>query len=600
MRLHAYAGVVGFELLQYVLGTLHDRARHTRYFSHMNTERVLRSAAHQLAQEDNLAVKLLHRHIVVLYTLEVFLHLVQLVIVSGEERARLRLRVLVKILHDSPGDGDAVVGRRAAAQLVEEHERTRRHVVQDVRRFGHFYHEGRLAERYVVRRSDAGEYLVDDTHMSRVGRHEAAHLRHERDERRLAQQRRLTSHVRTGDYHYLLLLGVELDVVGHVLLAKRQLRLDDGVASGAYLEHVVVLNHRAHVAVLLGSLCEREQTVETRHDVGVGLNLRYVRLHIGDKLGEETGLEHQNLLVGTHNLLLVLLQFLGDVALGVGKRLLAYPLLRHLVLIRVAHLKIVAEHVVVAHLQRLYAGLLRLLLLNLQQIVATAARDGAQLVKLRREARSNHAALSHKLRRILLQFAVDALVQRLAEVNLVADGMYLCVVVGEARRLYRLQRAESVLQLHHLSGRHSAHSHLRYDTLYVANAVQMLVYGLSKVGFAEERVHHVEALVDRSHVAQREYRPAAQQTSAHRRAGAVDDGEQRHAVVLHRLQQLQRVDGEAVEAHIAVGVDASERRDVANLRVLRHLKILQDGSSRCHAQVQMVYAEALQRCGAEV
>ena len=45
---------------------------------------------------------------------------------------------------------------------------------------------------------------------------------------------------------------------------------------------------------------------------------------------------------------------------------------------------------------------------------------------------------------------------------------------------------------------------------------------------------------------------------------------------------------------------ASERRDMANLRVLRHLKILQDGSSRRHAQVQMVYAEALQRCGAEV
>ena len=84
MRLYAHAGVVGFELLQYVLGTLHDRARHTRYFSHMNTERVLRSAAHQLAQEDNLAVKLLHRHVVVLYALEVLLHLVQLVIVSGE------------------------------------------------------------------------------------------------------------------------------------------------------------------------------------------------------------------------------------------------------------------------------------------------------------------------------------------------------------------------------------------------------------------------------------------------------------------------------------------------------------------------------------
>ena len=132
--------------------------------------------------------------------------------------------------------------------------------------------------------------------------------------------------------------------------------------------------------MLLGSLGEREQAVESRHDVGVGLNLRYVRLHIGDKLGEESGFEREYLLVGTHYLLLVLLQLLGYVAFGVGKRLLAYPLLWHLVFVRVAHLKIVAEHVVVAHLQRLYAGLLRFLLLYFQQIVASAARDGAQLV----------------------------------------------------------------------------------------------------------------------------------------------------------------------------------------------------------------------------
>ena len=154
--------------------------------------------------------------------------------------------------------------------------------------------------------------------------------------------------------------------------------------------------------------------------------------------------------------------------------------------------------------------------------------------------------------------------------------------------------------MHHLSGRYSAHSHFRYDTLYVADAVQMLVDGLTEVGLAEKRFHHVETLVDGRHVAQRKYRPAAQQSAAHRCAGAVDDGEQRHAVVLHRLQQLQRVDCKAVETHIAVGIDARKRRDVSNLCVLRHLQILQYGSCRRHAEVQMVYAEALQRCGAKV
>jgi aspartate kinase len=56
--------------------------------------------------------------------------------------------------------------------------------------------------------------------MCRVGRHEASHLRHERDKGSLAQQRRLTSHVWSGDYHYLLLLRVEFYVVRNILLGK--------------------------------------------------------------------------------------------------------------------------------------------------------------------------------------------------------------------------------------------------------------------------------------------------------------------------------------------------------------------------------------------
>ena len=82
------------------------------------------------------------------------------------------------------------------------------------------------------------------------------------------------------------------------------------------------------------------------------------------------------------NLLLVFLQFLGNIALGIGKGLLAYPLCRHLVLMRVAHLDVVAENIVVAYLQTGNLCQFALALLYLQQIILAGVGNPAQLVQL--------------------------------------------------------------------------------------------------------------------------------------------------------------------------------------------------------------------------
>ena len=69
----------------------------------MNTEGVLRTATHQFAKEDNLAVHLFHTDIEVLDALEVLLHLIKFVIVSGEESACLCPRILMQIFYNRPG-----------------------------------------------------------------------------------------------------------------------------------------------------------------------------------------------------------------------------------------------------------------------------------------------------------------------------------------------------------------------------------------------------------------------------------------------------------------------------------------------------------------
>ena len=175
----------------------------------VDTERVLRAAALELAQEDDLVAHLADRDVVVLHARTHLLHLVELVVVRGEERLGMGRGVVVQVFDHGPGDRDAVVGRRAAPDLVEQHDAAVRDVVQDAGRLEHLDHEGRLALRDVVRCPDARENLVHDADVRRFGRDERAHLRHEDDEGRLPQQSRFTRHVGTRDHHDLLLLVVE-------------------------------------------------------------------------------------------------------------------------------------------------------------------------------------------------------------------------------------------------------------------------------------------------------------------------------------------------------------------------------------------------------
>ena len=107
----------------------------------MDTKGVLAASTLQFAEENHLAIHLLDTHIVVFDAVEAFLHLVELMVVGGKERASLGTLVLVEIFHDSPGYGDAVVGGRAAPQFVEEHERAWRDVVENIGSLGHLHHK---------------------------------------------------------------------------------------------------------------------------------------------------------------------------------------------------------------------------------------------------------------------------------------------------------------------------------------------------------------------------------------------------------------------------------------------------------------------------
>ena len=71
----------------------------------------------------------------------------------GEQRAAAV--VLVQMLDGRPGDGETVEGRRAAADLVEDDQRSLAGLIEDRCRFHHLDHEGGATAREIVGGADA-------------------------------------------------------------------------------------------------------------------------------------------------------------------------------------------------------------------------------------------------------------------------------------------------------------------------------------------------------------------------------------------------------------------------------------------------------------
>ena len=566
----------------------------------MNTEGVFRTAARQFAEKDNAVIYFAHRDIVVLDAWETLFHVIQLVIVGGKESAGVHFRPFVKMFDDAPSDGDAVVGRGAASQFVEEHQTALRDVVHDVRRLAHFDHEGTFAHRDIVRSPHTRENLVDDSHTCRVGRDERTDLRHQCDERCLAQQRTLTRHIRAGDDDDLLLLGVEQDIVRHIFFARRHEGFDHGVASGLDVEHFALVHHRTHVALRHGQAGKGVIDVQLGQSLCIALECHDVfggRCH---EFAVESRLEHQNLVFRAENFFLVFLQFLRDVAFRIDERLFANPLRRYELLIRVAYLHIVAEHVVESDLQTLNAGACDLAFLDLEQIVLARGLDVAQFVELRVHPVGNHLSFVHRQRRIVAQFALDALAQGGASVQLFADvanTLLRRLLTSVFQHHHRLQCAAQLL---HLARVDATRRHLRHDAFQVAHLAELHFAEFAEFRFAEKVLHAVQSALDVLHRPQREEHPTSHQARPHGRKRAVEHGEQRSAVAVVGRNQFEIANRELVESHIALFLNAGDAGDVLNVVVLRLLEISENRPRRRGGCVEMIDAEAFEVLHVEV
>ncbi len=135
----------------------------------------------------------------------------QFEIVGGEQRQAAVL--LDQMAQDGEGQRHAIKRGGAAPDLVHQHQALVRCVVQDGGRLGHLDHEGRAPGSEVVGGADAGEDAVERPEHAGLGRHIAADVGEQGDQRHLAHVGRLAAHVRAGDEQQAAVVG-EQAVVG--------------------------------------------------------------------------------------------------------------------------------------------------------------------------------------------------------------------------------------------------------------------------------------------------------------------------------------------------------------------------------------------------
>ncbi len=324
------------------------------------------------------------------------------------------------------------------------------------------------------------------------------------------------------------------------------------------------------------------------------LYLWNIFLHGNNQLIEKLRFQDQYLLICTENLLLIFLQFLGDVTFCLRQSLLANPVFRHLVLKGITNLEIITKDIVIAHFKARYTRLLYLPLLYLEQIVLSMSADSTQVVQFGMIAIGYDISLINQLRRIGLYLLGDAFPQRITQIELLSHSSQSLILGMLASCLDRPNGLQGMLQLHYLTWRNSAHGNLGNNTFQVAYAMQLFIQQLTEFWFLKKySTMSSRSLIGRT-LLQREYKPSAEHTSTHGRYRAVNNIQQRGTILLHRSYKFQTTYGEAVHAYKLVFLYAREGRDMVNLGMLSNLKILHDGTAGDNTILQVFYTKALQ------
>ena len=305
-----------FVALEDFAGAVDDAAREAGEAGDFDAVGFVGAAGFDVAKEDDFVGSFFYGDVDVGDGGEEIGELGEFVIVRGEEGASAS--VLLQMLDDGPGDREAVEGGGAAADFVEEDEAGGSGVVEDAGDFAHFDEEGGAAAGEIVGGADAGEDAVDQRELGLAGGNEGAHLRHQRDQRGLAEVGGLAAHVGAGDQQELLAARLEAEIVGdEALAALAEEFFDDGMAAGDDEEFAASGEFGAGVAAVGGEFGEGGEDVELGDGAGGFAQARGLRGDAGADFDEELAFDFADAFVGGEDFAFVVFEFGAGEAFGV-------------------------------------------------------------------------------------------------------------------------------------------------------------------------------------------------------------------------------------------------------------------------------------------
>ena len=513
----------------------------------------------------------------------------QLEVVGGEQRVAA---VLVgQVAGHCVGQCQAVVGGGATADLIHQHQRMRGGVMQDVAGLGHFDHEGRLPAGEVIAGADAGEDAVDRPDQRTAGRHEAADVGQQHDQRVLPHVGRFTAHVRAGDDQHAT-VRMQVQIIGFERLLAY--RLDHRVAAALDLQARLCLQLRARPVQRLRAFGEGGQHIQFAQRSGALLQRFQLPAKGIQQLFVQILLARQRTVTRGQHLVLERLQFLGDVALGIGQRLAARVVHRRTIGLALADFDVVAVHTVVAHLQGGNAAALALAQFQVDQELVGMGGQAAQLVQLFIEAIGEHAAVAQLQRRHFGDGAGQQLRALIVFAQRGMQGLQARRIQRRQHVAHRRQQAQAIAQGGEIARTRRAQRDAGENAFQVTEAAELLA-DIGVAAAIDQGFHRVVALHQHLAHAQRAVQPAPQQAPAHRRDGAVEHAQQRVAgIAVNTRIQFQVAAGGGIHRDRLAGGFHRDRGQVRQPLLLGLLDIAKQGTGGSGGARLVIDAEAAQ------
>ena len=472
-------------------------------------------------------------------------------VMRRKQGARAHAALIRDIFDHRACNAHAVIGRSAAADLVQDQQAVSGRVLQNVRHLAHLHHEGGLPARQIVRRADAREHAVHHADVRGGRGHERADLRHDRDQRHLPHIGGLARHIRTGDDSDAVFAPVENGIVRDEQ-AVGQHFLHDRMTAVPDLDAVGEIHDRTGVVIVTGDIGERAQHIQRRDRLRGLLHAVYLGGNLVTHLDKQFVFQRGQPLLRAEHRAFELLEFIRDVSLAVCQRLLADIIVRHGVQIGFADLDIVAEHAVITDLELTDARALALALLDGCNFALAARGEVTQGVDLLIVARADQAALTQQDGRLVHDRQLDQRAHVLEQVD-IAGQLAQHGLSEQGSLLPDLRQAgNSRCQRAQVAAVCCAVSNAADQPLHIEHLFERVGQRGTGDHIVAQRAHRLLAARDVQWVVQRLFQPLADQARAHRGPRPVKHPEQRALFLLgaHGLAKFKVAPRDQVKLHI--------------------------------------------------